>query len=78
MRAHSLCFSVTRRGPCLVTRVEWWRREFRCRLVLAAHGTAARNSVPYIASLMPRRISHTLAGHAVANPMIMPTCMRNQ
>lgn len=32
----------------------------------------------YMVSLMPRRMSHTLAGHAVANPRIMPSCIMNQ
>ena len=41
-------------------------------------GRQALDEVIYIASLMPRRMSHTLAGHAVAKPMIMPICMRNQ
>jgi hypothetical protein len=31
-----------------------------------------------MASLIPRRISHTLTGKAVQNPMIMPICMGNQ
>jgi len=33
---------------------------------------------PHMASLVPRRISQTFAGHDVAKPMHMPICMRNQ
>lgn len=29
-------------------------------------------------SLMPRRMSQMLAGHAVAKPMTMPICIKNQ
>ena len=32
----------------------------------------------HIASLMPRRMSQTFVGHAVANPIAIPTCIRNQ
>ena len=32
----------------------------------------------HMASLMPRRMSQIFAGHAMANPMIMPICIRNQ
>ncbi len=32
----------------------------------------------HIASLMPRRMSQTLAGQAVAKPIIMPICISNQ
>ena len=31
-----------------------------------------------MASLMPRLMSQTFAGHEVAKPMIMPIYMRNQ
>lgn len=49
----------------------------------AARGRTSRHRpsrarCDHMASLMPRRMSQTLVGHAVAKPMTMPTCMSSQ
>ena len=54
------------------------RCEERSVLLTVGRGTMLNNTQAHMASLMPRRMSHTLAGHDVAKPMTMPICMKSQ